>query len=407
MGHLNQRNIIIGVCGGIAAYKSAELVRLLQKQGANVRVVMTDGAQAFITPLTLQALSGNTVHTELLDAEAERGMGHIELARWADAIVVAPATADVLAKLANGDADNLLTTLVLATAAPIVVAPAMNQQMWAQAATQDNCDTLRQRNVIFVGPEAGEQACGDIGAGRMSEPSDIVDALNAHFPSRALDGLHVVITAGPTREAIDPVRFIGNHSSGKMGFALARAATEAGASVTLISGPVHLPTPEGVKRLDVESTQQMLDACQAACSLAHIFIGCAAVADYRPVTVAEHKIKKQSDQGLTIELTQNPDIVATISRDFPNLYTAGFAAETQNVLDHARQKRHRKQLNLIIANDVSNGGVFGQDHNSVTIIGSELELHLPLANKLQVARSCIEALAEDYRRTHSRRSRHE
>lgn len=399
MGHLNQRNIIIGVCGGIAAYKSAELVRLLQKQGACIRVVMTEGAQAFITPLTLQALSGNPVHTELLDAEAERGMGHIELARWADAIVIAPATADVLAKLANGDADNLLTTLVLATAAPVFVAPAMNQQMWAQAATQENCDTLRRRNIFFIGPEAGEQACGDIGAGRMSEPSAIVESLNAHFPSRALEGVRVVITAGPTREAIDPVRFIGNHSSGKMGFALARAAREAGATVTLIAGPVHLATPEGVERIDVESAQQMLSACEQRCEHADIFVACAAVADYRPIAIADHKLKKQGEAGLTIELTQNPDIAATISRDFPELYTVGFAAETQNVLEHAREKRQRKQLDLIIANDVSNDAVFGQDHNSVTIIGPELQLHLDKASKLQVARSCIEAIATDFHRS--------
>lgn len=400
MGHLNQRNIIIGVCGGIAAYKSAELVRQLQKQGANVRVVMTEGAQAFITPLTLQALSGNPVHTELLDAEAERGMGHIELARWADAIVIAPATADVLAKLANGDADNLLTTLVLATAAPVFVAPAMNQQMWAQTATQDNCDTLRRRKFVFVGPEAGEQACGDVGSGRMSEPADIVEALNTHFPSRALEGLRLVITAGPTREAIDPVRFIGNHSSGKMGFALARAAIEAGATVTLVAGPVHLDTPERATRIDVESARDMLSACHSACHQADIFIACAAVADYRPVTVADHKLKKQGDTGLTIELTQNPDIVATISREFPSLYTVGFAAETQHVLEHAREKRIRKQLDLIIANDVGNDAVFGQDHNSVIIIGSELELHLPEASKLDVARTCINELAKEYRRTH-------
>ena len=400
MGHLNQRNIIIGVCGGIAAYKSAELVRLLQKQGANIRVVMTEGAQAFITPLTLQALSGNPVHTELLDAEAERGMGHIELARWADAIVIAPATADVLAKLANGDADNLLTTLVLATAAPVFLAPAMNQQMWAQAATQENCDTLHRRHFIFVGPEAGEQACGDVGSGRMSEPTDIVEAINAHFPTRALEGLRLVITAGPTREAIDPVRFIGNHSSGKMGFALARAAIEAGATVTLVAGPVHLDTPERANRIDVESAREMLSACEDACMQADIFIACAAVADYRPITVANHKLKKQGDSGLTIELTQNPDIAATISKQFPNLYTVGFAAETQNVLEHAREKRIRKTLDLIIANDVGDDAVFGQDHNSVTIISSELELHLPEASKLQVARTCIEALAKEYSRTH-------
>lgn len=400
MGHLNQRNIIIGVCGGIAAYKSAELVRLLQKQGANIRVVMTEGAQAFITPLTLQALSGNPVHIELLDAEAERGMGHIELARWADAIVIAPATADILAKLANGDADNLLTTLVLATAAPVFVAPAMNQQMWAQAATQDNCDTLRRRHFYFVGPDSGEQACGDVGSGRMSEPTDIVKAMNAHFPSRALEGLRLVITAGPTREAIDPVRFIGNHSSGKMGFALARAAIEAGATVTLIAGPVHLDTPERANRVNVESAREMLSACEDACTQADIFIACAAVADFRPVTTADHKLKKQGDSGLTIELTQNPDIVATISKEFPELYTVGFAAETQNVLEHAREKRIRKALDLIIANDVGNDAVFGKDHNRVTIIGSELELHLPEASKLEVARACIEELAKEYRRTH-------
>lgn len=395
MGHLNKRNIIIGVCGGIAAYKVCELIRLLVKQGAEVRVVMTQGAQAFVTPLTLQALSGHPVHTELLDAEAERGMGHIELARWADAVIIAPATAGTMAKLVAGQADNLLCTVVLATAAPVFIAPAMNQQMWAHSSTAANQQSLRQNGYTIIGPDSGEQACGDVGAGRMSEPHEIVTAVAQFFPSRDLDGKHVVITAGPTQEAIDPVRFLSNHSSGKMGFALAQACAEAGARVTLISGPVHLATPDKVDRKDVTSALDMLQTCEEACLSADILIACAAVADYRPMHYNEQKLKKQGSEGMSIELVQNPDIVASIAEQYPSLYRVGFAAETQDLIEHAKAKRIRKKLHMIVANDVSNGEVFGTDDNAVTLITEQSEVHLPSANKRVIAHQIITHIATE------------
>jgi len=389
MGHLFQRKIIIGVCGGIAAYKSAELVRLLQKAGAEVRVIMTQGAQAFITPLTLQALSGHAVHTELLDEDAERGMGHIELARWADAIVIAPATAETVASINAGAANNLLSTVVLASRAPVFIAPAMNQQMWAQAATQENMAGLASKGFHIIGPDSGEQACGDIGSGRMTEPNDILTAVESFFPSRQLENKHVVITAGPTREAIDPVRYLSNHSSGKMGFALARAAIDAGAKVTLISGPVNLATPDRVNRIDVVSALDMLAACRNACIEADIFIACAAVADYRPKFIAQQKLKKTGGDGLTLTLEQNPDIAATIASEYPHSLCVGFAAETENLLEHARAKRIKKQLDVIIANDVAAQPVFGSDTNSVTIISENSELVLASTTKLEVARQSM------------------
>jgi len=389
MGHLFQRKIIIGVCGGIAAYKSAELVRLLQKAGAEVRVIMTQGAQAFITPLTLQALSGHAVHTELLDEDAERGMGHIELARWADAIVIAPATAETVASINAGAANNLLSTVVLASRAPVFIAPAMNQQMWAQAATQENMAGLASKGFHIIGPDSGEQACGDIGSGRMTEPNDILTAVESFFPSRQLENKHVVITAGPTREAIDPVRYLSNHSSGKMGFALARAAIDAGAKVTLISGPVNLATPDRVNRIDVVSAMDMLAACRNACIEADIFIACAAVADYRPKSIAQQKLKKTGGDGLTLTLEQNPDIAATIASEYPHSLCVGFAAETENLLEHARAKRINKQLDVIIANDVAAQPVFGSDTNSVTIISENSELVLASTTKLEIARQSM------------------
>jgi len=389
MGHLFQRKIIIGVCGGIAAYKSAELVRLLQKAGAEVRVIMTQGAQAFITPLTLQALSGHAVHTELLDEDAERGMGHIELARWADAIVIAPATAETVASINAGAANNLLSTVVLASRAPVFIAPAMNQQMWAQAATQENMAGLASKGFHIIGPDSGEQACGDIGSGRMTEPNDILTAVESFFPSRQLENKHVVITAGPTREAIDPVRYLSNHSSGKMGFALARAAIDAGAKVTLISGPVNLATPDRVNRIDVVSAMDMLAACRNACIEADIFIACAAVADYRPKSIAQQKLKKTGGDGLTLTLEQNPDIAATIASEYPHSLCVGFAAETENLLEHARAKRIKKQLDVIIANDVAAQPVFGSDTNSVTIISENSELVLASTTKLEIARQSM------------------
>lgn len=325
------KNIVLAITGGIAAYKSAILVRRLKALGFNVRVVMTQGAQAFITPLTLQALSGNSVHTTLLDTEAEAGMGHVELARWADLLLIAPATCDILAKFAHGLADDLLSTLYLATKAPVWVAPAMNQQMWASKVTQRNLQTLAQDGVHVIMPDSGLQACGDVGLGRMPEPEILAEQVAQHFvpPPKVLAGKHVVITAGPTREAIDPVRYISNHSSGKMGFALATACQQAGAKVTLIAGPVALKTPEHVERVDVTSAQEMLD-----CALSHIqcdvFIATAAVADYRVAEVASQKIKKSGDE-IELKLIKNPDIVATIAQQEKRPFMVGFAAETQNV----------------------------------------------------------------------------
>lgn len=396
MGHLFNRNIIIAVCGGIAAYKSAELVRLLRKQGAEVRVIMTRGACEFITPLTLQALSGQPVYTELLDEKAEAGMGHIELARWADAMLVAPATADTLARLAEGRADDLLAAVALATPAPLFVAPAMNQQMWHNPATGANINQLVARNITVIGPDAGEQACGDIGPGRLLEPVAIVAAVSQHFERQLLAGKRVVITAGPTQEAIDPVRFLSNHSSGKMGFALARAASEAGAHTILVAGPVNLATPKGVERHNVTSALEMLAAAEAAAVGADVFIGAAAVADYRPATIAEQKIKKQGDGPLTLQLVQNPDIIAHIARltEAPTLMV-GFAAETEQLESHAANKRIRKGLDVIIANDVSRSDIgFNSEQNAVTMIDDAGAQRMPIADKQQLAVWLIEAFAE-------------
>lgn len=395
MGHLSNRHIIIGVSGGIAAYKAGELVRLFRKQGADVRVILSRGAQAFITPLTFQALSGNPVHTELLDASAEAGMGHIELARWADAVVIAPGTADVIARLAMGRADDLLTTVALATAAPLFVAPAMNQQMWANAGTQNNVQRLLDAKVHILGPDAGEQACGDIGPGRLLDPDTIERLVSAHFSSRSLAGKKVVITAGPTREPLDPVRFLTNHSSGKMGFALARAAQEAGAETVLIAGPVTLETPDGVQRINVETAVEMLDATQSVLSGTDIFIAAAAVADYRPDHYADQKIKKSGDQ-LILNLIKNPDIVATVSASpqRPNL-VVGFAAETEQLEQYAEGKRIAKQLDFIVANDVSRADIgFNSDANAVTVFGPAGKRDFPVASKDVVANQLLGLLAQ-------------
>lgn len=393
MAALLQKHVVLGVTGGIAAYKSAEIIRRLRDQGAEVRVVMTAASQQFITPLTLQALSGEPVHTDLLDPAAEAAMGHIELARWADVILVAPASADFLARVAVGRGDDLLTTLCLATDAPLVFAPAMNQQMWAAAATQANIAVLQSRNVKLIGPASGSQACGDVGLGRMVEPNDIVQQLPACFESGILTGKKVVITAGPTREALDPVRFITNHSSGKMGFAIAEAAREAGAAVTLISGPVNLPTPDRVTRINVVSAQDMLKATLAAVKGADIFIATAAVADYRPAQVAEQKIKKAGDE-LTIQLVKNPDIVASVAA-LPNKpFTVGFAAETQDVLKYAEGKLVNKKLDMICANDVSNQSIgFNSEENALTLIWPGESLQLPVASKKNIARALVEKIA--------------
>ncbi len=393
MAHLFNRNVLLGVSGGIAAYKSAELTRQLLELGANVRVIMTRGAQEFITPLTLQALSGNPVHTELLDAEAELGMSHIELARWADLLLVAPATADLLARLASGRADDLLTTVALATAAPLLLAPAMNQQMWRDKATAANVATLCARGCNLVGPASGEQACGDIGPGRMEEPAVIAAAAAGLFESGLLAGKRVLITAGPTREALDPVRYISNHSSGKMGYALARAAVDAGAVTTLVSGPVSLAEPDHVTVLRVESASQMLDQCLQLLPECDIFIGCAAVADYRPADIEKQKIKKGPEE-ISLRLVRNPDIVTAVAASERHPFTVGFAAETNDLLVHARDKMVRKGLDMIVANDVSDSSIgFNSDNNAVTVLWADGEQELAMAGKAALARQIIQLIA--------------
>lgn len=401
MQQLSNKRIVLGVTGGIAAYKSAELIRLLTKLRADVQVVMTRAACEFITPLTLQALSHNPVHLDLLDPRAEAAMGHIELARWADVVLVAPATADFMARLAGGHADDLLTTLCLATSAPICLAPAMNQGMWRDSITQENCEELLERNIKLFGPGDGSQACGDVGPGRMLDPELIVEKTSALFARDILTGLHVMITAGGTREDIDPVRYISNHSSGKMGYAIAEAAIEAGATVTLISGPVHLATPDRVQRVDVVSAREMHQAVHELIEGVDIFIGCAAVSDYRSAEVAKEKIKKDPDNGnelLEIKLVRNPDIIASVaSLDAPP-FVVGFAAETHNVLGYAADKMRRKKMNLVVANDVGDQEIgFSSDSNEVTVIGEDLEEPLPRASKKVVSGKLLSIIAQRFK----------
>ena len=389
------KRVVLGVSGGIAAYKSADLVRRLRDAGAEVQVVMTAAAQQFITPLTMQALSGNPVHTELLNADAEAGMGHIALARWADLVVIAPASADVMARLAQGTANDLLTTLWLATRAKRAVAPAMNQQMWAAQVTQENVATLQAHGVTVFQPASGLQACGDVGAGRMLEAIELAQQCANLFQTGLLTGKRVVITAGPTREALDPVRYISNHSSGKMGFSLAEACIEAGAQVTLISGPVHIATPDRVQQIKVISALEMLAASQEAVALGcDIFIAIAAVADYRPANIAEQKIKKVGDV-ISIELVKNPDIVATIAQ-LPNKpFMLGFAAETERVEDYARAKLHAKKLDMIACNDVSRTDIgFQSDDNAMTVFWHNGMKHLEKAPKAHIARTLVALCAK-------------
>lgn len=397
MSSLADKRILLGISGGIAAYKSADLVRRLKDRGADVRVVMTAGAQEFVRPLTYQALSGNPVHSDLLDPAAEAAMGHIELARWAELILIAPASAQVLAKLACGMADDLLSTLCLASEAPLALAPAMNQAMWRHPATAANVQTLQNRGVHFWGPAAGSQACGDVGPGRMLEPEALAAETEALLrPQQSLAGRSVTITAGPTREALDPVRYLSNHSSGKMGFALAAAAQRAGADVTLIAGPVSLPTPAGVKRIDVTGALEMRDAAERAADLSDIFIAAAAVADFRPAKTSEQKIKKNEDnERESLALIKNPDIVAGIAaRRERRPFMVGFAAETEKVKEHAQGKLARKKLDLIIANDVSAADSgFNSDRNAVIVIDSEGSRSLPPALKTELANKLIALIA--------------
>lgn len=396
MSTVSNKHVVLGVSGGIAAYKSAELVRRLRERGCHVRVVMTAAACEFVTPLTMQALSGHPTHCDLLDEAAEAAMGHIELARWADVVVIAPATADIMARLAHGLADDVLTTLCLATTAPIVLAPAMNQQMWSAAATQVNLRLLLERGIMQIGPADGLQACGECGPGRMLEPDQIADQVTAIFGNGRLSDLWLLVTAGPTREAIDPVRFISNHSSGKMGYAIARAGVEAGAKVTLVSGPSSLSSPVGVERILVVSTEEMHAEVMSRASEADIFIGAAAVADYRPEEPSEVKLKKNAGR-LDLSLVRTPDILAEVAA-LPNApFTAGFAAETNDVERNARDKLSRKALDLIAANQVGVPGTgFDSDENVVTLYWNGGEKALARAPKLTIARMLIDSIADRY-----------
>ncbi len=396
MARLVNRNFIVGITGSIAAYKAAELTRNLIREGANVRVIMTEGAREFITPLTLQALSGHEVHTDLLDTEAEAAMGHIELARWAHALLIAPASADSIARLVQGRADDLLSACALATPAPVFVAPAMNQEMWAKQATKDNIQTLVTRDITILGPSTGSQACGDVGAGRLLEPDDIVSTVAEHLSTGALTGRHVVITAGPTREPICPVRYISNRSSGKMGYALADACINAGAKTTLISGPVSCELPAGATVLKVETTQQMFDASISAAATADIFIGAAAVVDFKPETVSDRKIKRSGVKKMDLSLVPNPDIIASVasSESRPQL-VVGFAAETHNVQAFARKKLESKSLDFIFANDVSDQSIgFNNEQNAGVLIGRDSDIAMPMSSKRILAESIIRELSK-------------
>ncbi|WP_260260111.1 bifunctional phosphopantothenoylcysteine decarboxylase/phosphopantothenate--cysteine ligase CoaBC [Vibrio intestinalis] len=397
MQTLAGKKILLGISGGIAAYKCADLTRRLIERGAQVQVVMTHAAKEFITPLTMQAVSGRPVSDSLLDPAAEASMGHIELAKWADLVLLAPATADLIARMAAGMGNDLLTTLVLASDAPIAVSPAMNQQMYLNQATQENIATLARRGMHIWGPAAGEQACGDVGPGRMLEPLQLVAHCEEFWGDKPLLGKSVLISAGPTREAIDPVRYISNHSSGKMGFALAEAAQQLGANVTLVSGPVSLATPSGVTRINVESANQMHQAVLGKAISHDVFISCAAVADYRPEAVAENKLKKTDDNDhMTVKMVKNPDIVASVAALTENRpFTVGFAAETQNVKQYALGKLERKNLDLICANDVSvEGQGFNSNDNAITVYSKDGEQSLTLASKQQIAKQIIQIIAD-------------
>jgi phosphopantothenoylcysteine decarboxylase/phosphopantothenate--cysteine ligase len=398
MMSLAGKKIVLGVSGGIAAYKAPELVRRLRERGADVRVAITEGGKAFITPLSLQAVSGYPVSDSLLDPAAEAAMGHIELGKWADLVILAPATADLIARVAAGMANDLVSTICLATPAPVAVVPAMNQQMYRNAATQHNLEMLASRGLLIWGPDSGSQACGDVGPGRMLDPLTIVDMAAAHFsPVNDLQHLNIMITAGPTREPLDPVRYITNHSSGKMGFAIAAAAARRGAHVTLVSGPVSLPTPAFVKRIDVTTALEMEAAVQAHAQSQQIFIGCAAVADYRAETIAEAKIKKQGDE-LTLKMVKNPDIVAGVAAlKSHRPYVVGFAAETNNVEEYARQKRTRKNLDLICANDVSLATQgFNSDSNALHLFWQDGDKVLPLERKELLGQQLLDEIVTRY-----------
>lgn len=398
---ISSKKIIVGVSGGIAAYKSPDLIRRLREQQFEVRAVMTASAREFITPLTLQAVSGFPVHEQLFDLQAEAAMGHIELARFADTIVIAPATADMIARIAHGFANDLLTTLVLASKCPLFIAPSMNQAMWHHSATQENCEILKKRGVIFIGPESGSQACGDIGFGRMSEPDDIATIIHQFFSKKKFPQKKILITAGPTQEKIDPVRYISNHSSGKMGFALAEAASQLGMAVTLISGPTSLSNSANIKRINIETAQDMQQQVTALIDQQDIFISAAAVSDYTVENFSPEKIKKSQDT-LTIQLKKNPDILAYVANQSKPPFTVGFAAETNHVIEHAKQKLKQKKIDMIIANNVSRNDIgFHQDHNEVIVLFDDQQIDFQKQTKKVLAQQLMELILEKYHEKHS------
>ena len=396
MNSLANKNILLGVTGGIAAYKSAEIVRSLKKAGSSVRVVMTKSAEEFITPLTLQALSGNKVSSQLLDPESELGMGHIELAKWADAILIAPATANTLAKLASGRGDDLLSSISLAFEGPISLAPAMNQAMWKDSRTEENIKKLINSKFQIYGPGSGEQACGDVGLGRMLEPDEIISSFSLLFEEGLLMNKSILISAGPTQEPIDPVRYITNKSSGKMGYSLAQAGLEAGAKVTLISGPVNIEAPEGVHLVEIKTAEEMYEAVMHHIRNSDVFISSAAVADYKPENFSKEKIKKSNkDLDISIPMTENKDILKSVGAMENKPYLVGFAAETNDLIKNAKLKLSKKKLDLIVANDISNTEIgFDSDENEVTLINNEIELFIEKGPKKRVASKIIQYISE-------------
>ena len=392
----SKKNILLGVTGGIAAYKSAEIIRLFKKLGADVRVVMTESAKEFITPLTLQAISGNEIHDSLLNTEAEAAMGHIELAKWADIILIAPCTAETISKITHGRADDLMGALILASKADIFIAPAMNMNMWLDDSTQQNYKILSSRGISFIGPAEGQQACGDIGPGRMVEPENIIELIRSSYKTGPLSGKTITITAGPTREQIDPVRFISNNSSGKMGYSLADAAIEAGASVNLVSGPVSLEADKSINLYKINSASEMMNVVMECMGSSDIFIGCAAVSDYKPADYSENKIKKDEMPHLEIELKKNEDILKNVATNFSSSYVVGFAAETSDINNNAMQKLKSKNLDMIISNDVSDKSIgFNVDDNEVTVITCDEKIFLKKDKKIRIAREILKIIAKN------------
>lgn len=390
------KNILLCITGGIAAYKSAEILRLFKKNGADIRIVMTEAAKEFITPLTMQALSGNPIHNSLLDEKAEAAMSHIELAKWADIIIIAPCTAETMSKLAHGRADDLMGAVILASNAKTFIAPAMNVEMWQDPVTQNNLNILSKRDLYFIGPASGEQACGDVGDGRMEEPLNIFNFIKNKVINNKLQNIKITITAGPTREQIDPVRYISNNSSGKMGYALADAAIEEGADVILISGPVSLRSNPKAKLISINSADELLNEAYKAMESSDVFISCAAVADYKPLNNHDNKIKKNKDEMLDITLTKNPDILSSISEKYPDKFIVGFAAETENVEDNAKDKLINKNLNMIVANDVSDTSIgFDSDNNEVMIITQNKSILAKKDSKLNIARNIIDLITKE------------